>query len=36
MDDPQRWGWTEISSFEDDQGNDLSSSMSYIQPDDDI
>lgn len=30
-----RWGWTEITSFIDSSGNDLSRNMRYIHPDDD-
>jgi len=29
------WGWSEIQTIKDNEGNDLTASMQYIQPDDD-
>ncbi len=29
------WGWSEINSIKDDKGNNLTSTIQYIQPDDD-
>ena len=34
IDDVCGWGWTHISSFIDEQGNELYDSMQYVQPDD--
>ncbi len=35
IDDTCGWGWTHISSFKDNYGNELSDRMNYVQTDDD-
>lgn len=34
VDDKENWGWSQITSFTDQFGNDITANLKYIQPDD--